>query len=661
MNRTVNLLHNNHQTAESRKKSRKPFRFHVSKKVIVSLLLCIGVPLYLLAIFVWAWYPNVVQAIDYAKGASAAVQSAQIHMKEQKFRTALADLSNVSTNIEGLRVSISIMPETIRKFPKVETQLFAVGSLLDSSLQLISAMQAMTLLAIDVLDPFLQNPKLSLEKLPDSLRRDLLKKIFESPPILQSIRAQIGLADVSLSQIPEDGVLSAIKTRIDPVKSQLPQIAGAIDSAIPAAELIPQLVGYPSSKTYLFLLQNNTELRPTGGFLGAYGIVKLKNGNIDSFSTDNSYNLDVKVKETLHVTPPLPLQIYNKTTQWFFRDSNWSPDFPTAARQAMWFYAKEGGRERVDGVIAITPVLIEKLLEITGPITVDKVEFTPENIVDELIFQVEKGYVSKGTAFENRKGVIGDLAEELIQRLMTLPRDQWPDLFMTIQEVAKERHLLFYSTDDELQDKIIAEGWGGNIPDTTGDYLAVFDANLASLKTDAVMKRSLSYKLSQESNGSYAATATLRYENTAKEFDWRTSRYRNYVRVLVPKGSRLIDATGMMANDRTTRKGKVDVSEDLGKTVFGTFVAIEPGETKELVLRYELPREIGEQIQNGRYDLLVQKQPGIDTRDLQMNLQFPRRIQGAQSLDNHVEIKDNNLIISGSLLTDRAVSAILFE
>ena len=507
MNVAVNLLHRKSALLLAQRKPRWPFRFRPSRRLIIGLLVGVGIPLYLLGIFVWAWYPNVQAMLTYAKTAGTSVSSAQAHLKEQKFRTALADLAEVSTNIQGLRISIGVLPQPLRRIPMVATQLEAVGAVVDSSIQLISAMQTMTILAIDVLDPFLQNPKLSLETLPDAVRREILKKIYESPPILQGIRAQIGPAEVSLSQAPETGVLSAIKSKIDPVKNQLPQIAGAIDSAIPAAELIPQLVGYPTAKTYLFLLQNNTELRPTGGFLGAYGIVRLKSGNIDSFTTDNSYNLDVKVKKTLFVTPPLPLQKYNDTTQWFFRDANWSPDFPTAASQAMWFYVKEGGREKLDGVIAITPVVIERLLELTGPIKIGKIEFTPENIVDELIYEVEKGYVYTGTSFENRKGVIGDLAQELIKRLFTLPRDKWPDLFGVVQEVAAERHLLFYSTDAELQDKIIAEGWGGNIPDTADDYLAVFDANLASLKTDAVMKRSLSYDLSKAPDCKFIAKA----------------------------------------------------------------------------------------------------------------------------------------------------------
>ncbi len=657
MNFKFNILPILNKSEAKWKKFVKRIKFpKLSKKAIWGLAIGLGIPVYLIGLIIIAWYPVADSALAYAKGSAAAVQAVQKHMTEQKFRTALSDLADVSTNLEGLRVSLSIIPKSVRNFPMIKTQIDAVEFTVDSSSQLINAMRTLTVLATDILDPFLKNSKLSLDKLPDNVRREVLKKIFESPPILQGIRAQIGLADVALSQIPEDGVLSIVQEKIDPLREKLPQIAGAVDSAIPLAEILPLLSGYPVPKTYLFLLQNNTELRPTGGFLGAYGIMRLKNGNIDSFTTDNSYNLDVRVKKTLNVTPPMPLQKYNATTQWFFRDSNWSPDFPLAAKQTMWFYGKEGGREKLDGVIAITPVVIERLLEMTGSITIGKTEFTKDNVVDELIYQVEKAYIYQGKDFESRKGIIGDLGDVLIKRTMSLPRDKWPELFEIMGELANEKHMLLYSTDSELQDKIIAAGWGGQIKEADDDFIGVFDANLASLKTDAAMKRGLSYKLEQNDKNEIIATATLKYENTAKEFDWRTSRYRNYLRLLVPKGSELLESQGTMYNDRTTRKGSVDVSEDLGKTVFGTFVAIEPKETREVMIKYKLPNYIGEKIKNGEYNLLIQKQPGIDTRDINLELKFSDKIQRVEWLDNEYKIDNNTLTVQNSLIHDRLLN-----
>src|SRR3989344_8002630 len=41
---------------------------------------------------------------------------------------------------------------------------------------------------------------------------------------------------------------------------------------------LPDVLGFRGSKTYLVLLQNNTELRPTGGFMGAFALVTMDRG-----------------------------------------------------------------------------------------------------------------------------------------------------------------------------------------------------------------------------------------------------------------------------------------------------------------------------------------------------------------------------------------------
>ncbi|HCX28112.1 MAG TPA: hypothetical protein DHI91_03160, partial [Candidatus Portnoybacteria bacterium] len=48
-------------------------------------------------------------------------------------------------------------------------------------------------------------------------------------------------------------------------------------------------------------------------------------------------------------------------------DANWFADFPSSAKKIMSFYEKAGG-STADGVISLTPTIIERLLSMTGPI-----------------------------------------------------------------------------------------------------------------------------------------------------------------------------------------------------------------------------------------------------------------------------------------------------
>ena len=84
---------------------------------------------------------------------------------------------------------------------------------------------------------------------------------------------------------------------------------------------------------FLLLLQNNMELRPGGGFLGQYAVIKVKNGEVVSSFFEDANLLDQRI--TARVTPPWPLTQYMQIKKWKFRDSNFSPDFPTNVEKAV--------------------------------------------------------------------------------------------------------------------------------------------------------------------------------------------------------------------------------------------------------------------------------------------------------------------------------------
>ena len=159
------------------------------------------------------------------------------------------------------------------------------------------------------------------------------------------------------------------------------------------------------------------------------------------------------------------------------------------------------------------------------------------------------------------------------------------------------------------------------------------DANLAALKTDGVMEKRVLYQLDGRDPAHPRATVTLTYRNTNRSISWRYTRYRDYVRIYVPEGSRLIGSSGAMLNDKTKTGGRVvegvvDVMHDLGKTVFGAFWAVEPGETRTLSFTYELPPSVMTSLVSDKYTLLVQRQPG-SLSALTLDLNFGKNILSA--------------------------------
>ncbi len=608
-----------------RRRPKKQSKRHV-RIVKITLLSLGGIVVFLGILGVVSYAPGR-DAYQAALRGKENFDKAQSALSKQDFNSTVDYLHSANSEFDLSMQRFSKI-RYLRFIPIIGKQISAIQNILLTVSQTGRALESVGVLGRDILQPFEQGTDLQFAHLSRKEKEQIFKQIADAQPTLINVRQQIATASQYLRKVPSKGLIGPVRKIVKPIQEQFPTFERSIYQAIDLSDFIPKVAGYPSPKTYLFLLQNNTEMRPTGGFIGTYGILKIVDGEIDSFTTDNVYNLDSQVEGKLFVTPPWPLTRYNDVKNWYLRDANWSPDFPTSAEQAIWFYEHEGGKEKVDGAIAITPSLIESLLGLVGDVEVDGVLFTQENFVSTLEYQVEQGYLRQGVPAEQRKEVIGSLSKVLMQRLLSLPRSQWQKLWSTIAINLAEKQMLIYEKEPTLQDRVRAQNWDGAIQSTTGDFLMVVDANLASLKSDPAVKRTIDYSLDASGDTAHA-TVTIAYSNTGK-LSWKTTRYRTYVRVLVPAGSQLTSSDGSMVDCKLSTKGSVEVTEESGKTSFGAFVCTEIGETKTLRLSYDLPKNV---VNGKTYTLLAQKQPGTIDNILSVHLKLPASITYVEPLD----------------------------
>lgn len=364
----------------------------------------------------------------------------------------------------------------------------------------------------------------------------------------------------------------------------------------------PELFGLRQEKTYLLLFQNSHELRPTGGYIGTFGLVKVKNGRVAKFNLHNTNVFDYLInnqggtRET-----PWPFRKYLNVYHLGLRDANWNPDFPTTARNAIEIYRELGGSENLDGVIAFTPQVLEEILAYTGPIKIEgyKQEFNQENVVDRLQYEVEKGFLEKGIDRGHRKEIMQDLGREIIAKVKIWNPLKLPDLMATGQDLLEKKYIQIYSRSPAVQEKLIKAGWAGQIEDHQKDYLFLVDCNLGSLKSDRVVERKISYKVDLNEQRP-RAVVEIEYDHKGSERDWRTGDYKDFLRLYVPKGSWLERTEGF--------DSEVSFMDEQGKTVFGGWLELGLGSKKQLTLEYFLP----EKVSLGQYSLLLQKQAGLE-------------------------------------------------
>lgn len=375
---------------------------------------------------------------------------------------------------------------------------------------------------------------------------------------------------------------------------------------------IVQLVDYilkkdGAEKTFLILFQNNLELRPGGGYIGTFGVLKIKDGAVLDIQTHDLSNFDGRVPDGQE--PPYPMRETLGIKSWKMRDSNFSPDFAENARQAEYFYQLGGGTEQFDGVIGLTANVLTTALKVTGPIAVEGFPGTydQENAIITLEYQVEKGYVDQGIDQGERKSIMNELAKEIAGRVSALSVSQKLELFQTLIDDLDRKDIQLYFKEANLQKVIEQVNWGGTVDQAwKTDYLLAVDANLGAFKSDYYVKRALEYAIDL-SGEKPVANLKITYTHTAEQKDWMTRDYLTYLRVYVPENAWL---------EKSSDLKNVRFGNEFGKKYFGLIVEVPLKSTRTVELQYILPEDIA----RGFYDLKIQKQAGVSEVPLKISV-----------------------------------------
>jgi hypothetical protein len=421
------------------------------------------------------------------------------------------------------------------------------------------------------------------------------------------------LAPINVDKYPVRIGKFAVRSNITFIKDTLSQADTYAPDIKKALLIIPRVlaVGTPT-KRYMIIMQNDKEIRPTGGFMTNYATFRITNGLLDSdFTSKDMYSIDLTLEIIDRLgytfpTAPVPYTKLLKVEHWFARDMNYSPDFPTSMDEFMIYYNMAGRInpveiKPVDGVIAIDTYVIQELLDITGPVTVNGITYSKDNVVLELE-RVASLALAEQT---NRKRVLGDLMQAMLINVFNSDSSIWPKLIDRGIDLSRKKHISINIFDPEAQVLIDSYGIGGRINDSViGDYLMVVSTNLGGDKTNWFTHKEVTHTLAKEGTR-WADTVNIKYTYTQPEGDYApfVKRFRDWVRVYAPAGSELISTTG--SEDESLNLS----DQERNKVWFSGYVELGPGETKEMTFKYYLPDNT---VSGSTYNLTIQKQAGID-------------------------------------------------
>lgn len=445
--------------------------------------------------------------------------------------------------------------------------------------------------------------EMKAEKVVTEVIPKLIPLVDESGTKLEKIQSE--LDQINPERYPKGLKIKGLSVQegLQQAKQVTKEISQIIPEIKPLLLAAPDIAGQPVEKTYLILLQNDKELRATGGFITAYALVKVKGGQIISTESDDIYQLDLKYKRT--EIAPDAIRKYIGHNSLPIRDSNISPDYKISAQKFESLYNTIAKMPKVDGVFALDTEFVRLFLEATGPVTTKKTKESwsaQKNRlgIPDVVYKLELYAEKINQSKTDRKGVVGELMDAMMDKVLTSKTEEFPKYFEVLKKAATEKHILFYFHNKTAQNFVEKYNYAGQIHDSDDDYFHLNNSNFGGLKGNIYIKQKVVQDIKIDELGNVTKTVDVTLSNTAKADGWLNSIYLNWMRIYVPKDSILI-----------SKKVPKDFSsgQELGKEVFRGYSATYPLNSTTSTFTYRLPFKV----KPGQdYKMLLQKQPGVE-------------------------------------------------
>lgn len=564
-------------------------------------------------------------------------QSQQLKPKISEIKTAVTekDLTKIKTKINETQSELAELHRRYQKIFLVKHLPYFKKYYQDGEHALSAAEEGLEAgkLVVEAIEPY--QDFLGLEEATSSAelgdgektteeRIDFLVEGLASiKPKLGDISDKLSKVDKHLSEIdpndyPEEFRGMKVRSVLIKAKTMVKDADLLVTQGGPLIEKADWLMGVEESRNYLVLFQNDAELRPTGGFWTAYGILEVDDGDVIPQISEDIYALDARFNQRLE--PPQPIEDYHKEVYfWYLRDMNLSPSFKESVETFTNYYKELPNAVEYDAVFALDTQVLVDLVDALGGIGVPGWgNFTSEPDdrcwgCPQVIYKLEE-YATKPTTYirDNRKAFLSPLMHSIIANALGSPKEKVAELAQIVLDNFKEKHLLVYFPDENLQQAAEKLNIAGTLRtvEENSDYFYLNDANFAGAKSNLFIDQEVvqDYKIE---NNKVIKNVTVTYKNSAPASNCNLEAgelclnglYRNWMRFYVPEGSKLIEMKGSEVEPR--------VYSELGKTVFEGFYGdkypLYPKGSTRVTLSYELPFEAKKTL-----PLTVEKQPGKD-------------------------------------------------
>ncbi|MBN6190250.1 MULTISPECIES: DUF4012 domain-containing protein [Microbacterium] len=324
---------------------------------------------------------------------------------------------------------------------------------------------------------------------------------------LAAAAASLTSADDRAKRIDADATLPPLADAIRQMRGSVTQAATVVGSLHGAAVLLPTMLGGDGPRTYVLAMQNNAELRSSGGIIGSIALLHAENGRVtlqSQASTRDFPALDVPLPVSESTTA-----LFEDRPGRFLQNITSIPDFREAGETiaARWV-GRFGGQ--VDGVIAVDALVAEHLMEVTGDLTFGPFTATSDTITSILLSEIYAAVpdpVAQDDIFALAAGGLFGAA---------LSGGDPQALIGALADAAGEGRIRIWSAHEDEETLLAASALGGTIPPDSADtsHVGVLFNDGTGAKMDYYTRATIATAVGR-CDGEPTTQITVTWTNTA--------------------------------------------------------------------------------------------------------------------------------------------------
>ncbi len=469
--------------------------------------------------------------------------------------------------------------------------------------------------------------------------KDYLTAIDDNRYLLQEGVYKLSLAQNLITKVDARKYPTFIKDLVYQYKELVNQIDSTVKPLEKVSEFLPDLLGIDERKRYLILLQDNGEIRSSGGWISNYAVIAIENGQIRELFVDDIYNAQalLNLKGFKYRTPNSMTRALQSTT-YSFPLVNWDPNLEDILLSSEQFIFDLGKGDKLDGVIAFDTVFLQRLLDKWEGIEVaaESDLITSENLYSNIL----EDSSAESPNEIRRSTFLTDLFNSVLVKIFSTKFTDNSKVYDTISESLNEKNIIFTFKNSSANTYLESNGWVSNLESKYQSTPIDIDWNWGNNKANLYIKKNhmLTLNIKDENTIDYAYQIAIQNDSTKDEK--LQGEYINYLRVYIPLEAEVTNIRGIVDN-------KYDIYQENGYQVVAGWFNIPIGQTATVDIRYRLKKTDTSSFfpiekTDSHYNMVldIYKQPGSRKESYSLSISYPvewtlENSQGLTRIENN--------------------------